>query len=207
MFAGKQNGRLSREEKQEQVHAWLTRVGLQAAHADRYPHEFSGGQRQRIAIARALSAGSKALVCDEPVSALDASVQAQILNLLKDMQESLALSYLFISHDLGVIGFMSDRVAVMYLGRVVETASCAELFRHAAHPYTQALMAAAPSRDPLRRGNVHLLAGEMPSPLSPPCGCAFHPRCPKARKECKEQTPSWQVLSDGHGVYCHFPLL
>lgn len=197
---------LSRAEYRERVRNILEQVGLQPEHIDRYPHEFSGGQRQRLAVARAIVAGPGALVCDEPVSALDASVQAQVLNLLKDMQENMGLGYLFISHDLGVIGFMSDRVAVMYLGRVVELASCDELFAHAAHPYTEALMAAAPSRDPSRRGRGMILSGEMPSPLSPPEGCAFHPRCPHARPLCREQKPPLVNINQGHAVCCHFPL-
>lgn len=197
---------LSRTELRERVCAILEQVGLQHEHFHRYPHEFSGGQRQRIAVARALIAGPDILVCDEPVSALDASVQAQVLNLLKDMQEKRGLSYLFISHDLGVIGFMSDRVAVMYLGRVVELAPCSELFARAAHPYTEALLAAAPSRDPARRGEHRPLSGEMPSPLSPPSGCAFHPRCPHARPLCREQGPPLVSLSETRMVRCHFPL-
>ncbi len=197
---------LPRAEWREKVKEILVHVGLQPEHIDRYPHEFSGGQRQRIAVARAIVAGPGAVVCDEPVSALDASVQAQVLNLLKDMQEKRGLGYLFISHDLGVIGFMSDRVAVMYLGRLVEMASCDELFSHAAHPYTEALMAAAPSRDPSRRGRGMILSGEMPSPLSPPAGCAFHPRCPHARALCREQEPPLLTVNQGHAVRCHFPL-
>lgn len=197
---------LSQAQCRERIREILNRVGLQPEHIDRYPHEFSGGQRQRIAVARALVAGPRALVCDEPVSALDASVQAQVLNLLKDMQESMGLSYLFISHDLGVIGFMSDRVAVMYLGRLVETAPHAELFVHSAHPYTEALMAAAPSRDPGRRGQRRLLSGEMPSPLAPPSGCAFHPRCPYVRQLCREEEPAVRFINPGHAVRCHFPL-
>ena len=197
---------LSRAEWREKVKDILVHVGLQPEHIDRYPHEFSGGQRQRIAVARAIVAGPGAVVCDEPVSALDASVQAQVLNLLKDMQEKRGLGYLFISHDLGVIGFMSDRVAVMYLGRLVEMAACDELFSHAAHPYTEALMAAAPSRDPSRRGRGAILSGEMPSPLSPPAGCAFHPRCPHARPQCREEEPPLVAVNQGHAVRCHFPL-
>ena len=197
---------LSRAEYRERVRTIRETLGLQPEHIDRYPHEFSGGQRQRLAVARAIVAGPGALVCDEPVSALDASVQAQVLNLLKDMQENMGLGYLFISHDLGVRGFMSDRVAVMYLGRVVELASCDELFAHAAHPYTEALMAAAPSRDPSRRGRGMILSGEMPSPLSPPEGCAFHPRCPHARPLCREQKPPLVNINQGHAVCCHFPL-
>ena len=207
VLAAKASGHpLSRAESRARVGDILSRVGLQPEHIDRYPHEFSGGQRQRIAVARAVVAGPRALVCDEPVSALDASVQAQVLNLLKDMQENMGLAYLFISHDLGVIGFMSDDVAVMYLGRVVETAACSELFAHAAHPYTEALMAAAPSRDPSRRGRGTLLSGEMPSPLSPPRGCAFHPRCPHAGPRCREEEPPLVFVNQGHAVCCHFPL-
>ncbi|HJD96130.1 ABC transporter ATP-binding protein [Mailhella massiliensis] len=207
VLAAKASGRsLSRRESREKVQDILSRVGLQPEHIDRYPHEFSGGQRQRVAVARAIVAGPGVMVCDEPVSALDASVQAQVLNLLKDMQENMGLAYLFISHDLGVIGFMSDKVAVMYLGRVVETAPCRELFAHAAHPYTEALMAAAPSRDPALRGRTALLSGEMPSPLSPPPGCAFHPRCPYAKPLCREEEPPLVSVNQGHAVRCHFPL-
>ena len=206
-LAAKAAGRpLSRQEWREKVQDVLVQVGLQSEHIDRYPHEFSGGQRQRVAVARAIVAGPGVVVCDEPVSALDASVQAQVLNLLKDMQQDMGLGYLFISHDLGVIGFMSDRVAVMYLGRLVEVARCDELFSHAAHPYTEALMAAAPSRDPSRRGRGQILSGEMPSPLSPPAGCAFHPRCPHARPLCREEEPPLVQLNPGHAVRCHFPL-
>ncbi|MGN1038438.1 MAG: ABC transporter ATP-binding protein [Mailhella sp.] len=190
----------------EKVGEILSLVGLQKEYADRYPHEFSGGQRQRLAVARAIVARPDVVVCDEPVSALDASVQAQVLNLLKDMQQNMGLGYLFISHDLGVVGFMSSRVAVMYLGRVVEIAGCDELFSHAAHPYTKALMASAPSRDPFQRGHGLLLSGEMPSPLSPPKGCAFHPRCPHAGTLCREQEPPVTDLGGGHRVRCHFPL-
>lgn len=176
----------------------LERVGLSAEYYDRYPHEFSGGQRQRVAVARALIAGPRLLVCDEPVSALDASVQAQVLNLLRDVQEERGLSCLFISHDLGVVGFMSDRVAVMYLGRVVELADREDLFLRPAHPYTEALLAAAPG------GGGEPLGGEMPSPLDPPEGCAFHPRCVYAKDVCRHEDPPWRE-SAGHGARCHFP--
>ena len=207
MLAARAKGApFSRAELREKVCDILARVGLQAGHFDRYPHEFSGGQRQRVAVARALIASPDILVCDEPVSAIDASIQAQALNLLKDMQESMGLSYLFISHDLGVIGFMSDRVAVMYLGRIVELAPASELFAHAAHPYTEALLAAAPSRDPARRGERKPLPGEMPSPLAPPSGCAFHPRCPYAKTLCRELEPPLVELGPGRTVRCHFPL-
>ncbi len=188
----------------EKVRDMFRCVGLDAEYASRYPHEFSGGQRQRIAIARALIAGPKLLICDEPVSALDASVQAQVLNLLKDLREKMGLASLFISHDLAVVGFMSDHIAVMYLGKIVEQAECGELFRHPAHPYTRALMDNAPSRDIRRQRQA--LGGEMPSPLDPPRGCAFHPRCAFAAPICREETPEWRELSDGHGLRCHFPL-
>lgn len=197
---------LSRAEWREKVQDILGHVGLQPEHIDRYPHEFSGGQRQRVAVARAIVARPGAVVCDEPVSALDASVQAQVLNLLKDMQQNMGLGYLFISHDLGVIGFMSDRVAVMYLGRVVELAAREELFEGAAHPYTEALLAAAPVRDPQARRERPALSGELPSPLDPPVGCAFHPRCPYARDICSREEPPLAERSAGHLARCHFPL-
>ncbi|MCQ2443962.1 MAG: ATP-binding cassette domain-containing protein [Mailhella sp.] len=184
----------------------LLKVGLRAEHFDRYPHEFSGGQRQRIAVARALSSGAAAVVCDEPVSALDASVQAQVLNLLRDIQDERGLGYLFISHDLGVIGFMSSRIAVMYLGRIMEEAPRGELLAHPAHPYTAALMASAPSRDIANRGSLPVLSGEMPSPLAPPPGCVFHPRCPCAKPECRESEPALKDMGGGHTVRCHHPL-
>ncbi len=196
----------TRSELREAVRAMLERVGLQAEHADRYPHEFSGGQRQRVAVARALLAGPRLVVCDEPVSALDASVQAQTLNLLKDLQAERGLTYLFISHDLGVVGFMSDRVAVMYLGRVVELAAREELFERAAHPYTEALLEAAPVRDPQARRERPALTGELPSPLNPPTGCAFHPRCPYARDICSREEPPLAERGAGHLTRCHFPL-
>ncbi len=206
-LAAKAEGRtLSKAELQGHVQDLLEQVGLLPGHMNRYPHEFSGGQRQRVAIARALGPKPNAIVCDEPVSALDASVQAQVLNLLKDVQEQRGLSYLFISHDLGVIGFMSDRVAVMYLGRLVELAPGRELFEHAAHPYTQALLAAAPVRNPERRGDGNVLHGEPPSPLSPPPGCAFHPRCPHVRPLCREEDPPCVRISSHRLVCCHFPL-
>lgn len=194
-----------RSELRVQAQAMLHRVGLLPEHYNRYPHEFSGGQRQRVAVARALIAGPRLVVCDEPVSALDASVQAQVLNLLKDMQEERGLTYLFISHDLGVVGFMSDRVAVMYLGQVVELAAREELFRHPAHPYTGVLLAAAPVRNPAARRERIPLIGELPSPLDPPAGCAFHPRCPFAQPMCGQDAPAWRELAPGHFARCHFP--
>lgn len=195
-----------RRELREAVRAMLERVGLQAEHADRYPHEFSGGQRQRVAVARALIAGPRLVVCDEPVSALDASVQAQVLNLLKDLQAERGLTYLLISHDLGVVGFMSDRVAVMYLGRVVELAAREDIFQRPGHPYTEALLAAAPVRDPEARRERPALVGELPSPLDPPSGCAFHPRCPYAQDLCSRAEPPLEERRAGHFVRCHFPL-
>lgn len=190
---------LSSAALREQVLSILEKVELRPEQADLFPHEFSGGQRQRVAVARALVADPALVVCDEPVSALDASVQAQVLNLLKDMQDERGLSYLFISHDLSVVGFMSRQIAVMYMGRIVELASRDELFSHPAHPYSGALLAAVPGR-----GGTPL-AGEMPSPFDPPRGCAFHPRCPAARDLCREESPEEQNWG-GHIVRCHFPL-
>lgn len=194
---------MGREERRARVSDMLRRVGLQAEHAERYPHEFSGGQRQRIAIARALATHPELVVCDEAVSALDASVQAQVLNLLKDVQAEFGLTYLFISHDLSVVGYMSDRVAVMYLGRIVEEAPRDALFRAAAHPYTQALLAAAPAHDPSRRQARAFLPGELPSPFAPPAGCAFHPRCPHVMPRCRTDFPPLREIADGHQVRCH----
>lgn len=194
---------MGREERRARVADMLRRVGLQADHAERYPHEFSGGQRQRIAIARALATHPELVVCDEAVSALDASVQAQVLNLLKDVQAEFGLTYLFISHDLSVVGYMSDRVAVMYLGRIVEEAPRDALFRAAAHPYTQALLAAAPAHDPARRQARAFLPGELPSPFAPPAGCAFHPRCPHVMPRCHTDLPPLRERADGHQVRCH----
>lgn len=190
-------------ERRERVEAMLAKVGLQPEHAARYPHEFSGGQRQRIAVARALMPNPSLVVCDEAVSALDASVQAQVLNLLKDVQDEFGLSYLFISHDLSVVGFMSDRVAVMYLGRIVEQASRSALFTDAAHPYTQALLASAPARNPEQKRRQAPLSGELPSPFAPPAGCAFHPRCPRVMPRCRETRPPLVELAAGHTVLCH----
>lgn len=190
--------------------AMLDAVGL-GNMGDRYPHQFSGGQRQRIAVARALVTHPDVIVCDEPVSALDASVQAQILNLLKDMQARFQPAYLFISHDLAVVGFMCPRILVMYLGRIVEEANREQLFNNAAHPYSHALLAAMPQGEAQwahGRGLDCLpapLSGELPSPLNPPSGCHFHPRCPRARDICKEAAPGWTVMGPGWRVRCHFP--
>ncbi len=180
----------------------LTRVGLRAEYYARYPHEFSGGQRQRIGVARALAVNAKFIVADEPVSALDVSIQVQILNMLLDLQQELGLTYLFISHDLRVVEHVSDRVAVMYLGKIVEIAAAGKLYREAQHPYTRALLSAVPVIDPARREKRMVLQGDVPSPIAPPSGCSFHPRCPFAQKRCAEEEPTLEF--DGkHGVACH----
>jgi oligopeptide/dipeptide ABC transporter ATP-binding protein len=192
--------------RRDRVAALLERVGLSASHMNRYPHEFSGGQRQRIGIARALALSPKLIVCDEPVSALDVSIQSQILNLLADLQEELNLSYLFIAHNLAVVEHFSDDVAVMYLGRIVEMASGDEIYNNPKHPYTQALLSAAPEPDPARRKHRIVLAGEVPSPMHPPSGCHFHPRCPFATDTCRRVSPDWRQAPGapaGHRVACH----
>jgi oligopeptide/dipeptide ABC transporter ATP-binding protein len=186
----------------ERVAELLERVGIPAEHMNRYPHEFSGGQRQRVGIARALAVAPDLIIADEPVSALDVSIQAQIVNLLKDLQESLGLTYLFIAHDLGVVEYISDRVAVMYLGRIVELTDAGRLYADAQHPYTQALLSAIPSLDPTRKSKRVILPGDVPSPSNVPRGCAFHPRCPHAMQVCSEETPLLREVEPGRQVAC-----
>lgn len=197
------HGVKSEPERRERVVELLRRVGLEPGHTIRYPHELSGGQKQRVGIARALAVDPKFIVADEPVSALDVSVQAQIVNLLMDLQHQLGLTYLFIAHDLAVIGHVSNRIAVMYLGQIVELATRTELFRHPRHPYTEALLSAIPVPDPHQKRKRLRLQGEVPSPVAPPPGCRFHTRCPKVMKVCSQEEPRPQPLDKDHLVSCH----
>ena len=191
-------------EKEERVASLLQKVGLRAEDMRKYPHEFSGGQRQRIGIARALALNPKLIVCDEPVSALDVSIQAQVINLLEDLQAEFSLSYLFIAHNLNVVEHISDRVAVMYLGQIVELASDEELYKNPQHPYTEALLSAVPIPDPTIKKKRIILEGDVPSPINPPQGCHFHTRCMYKEKICEEVEPEFKDIGGGHWVACHF---
>ena len=195
----------SKKERMEIAYDLLNRVGLHREHANRFPHEFSGGQRQRIGIARALAIEPEFIVCDEPISALDVSIQSQVINLLHDLQEKLGLTYLFIAHDLNIVKYISDRIAVMYLGNVVELASSDELYKNTLHPYSQALLSAVPIPDPSAEAQKHriIISGDVPSPINTPKGCNFAGRCPKACDQCKESKPPLQEITPGHYVACH----
>lgn len=192
----------TQKDRQDRIHELIDLVGLRREHLNRYPHEFSGGQRQRVGIARALAVNPELIICDEPVSALDVSIQAQVINLLMELQQKLGLTYVFIAHDLKVVEHVSTEVAVMYLGKIVEKAQAEELYRNPKHPYTKALMSAIPVPDPRHKEERIILTGDVPSPINPPSGCHFHPRCPSAIEDCKTKVPTLELKSKDHVASC-----